>query len=87
MIPLTDPLSLAVTLPKPPGCTKNDDCPNDESCINRMCRNPCDCGVDAECLVRDHRPICSCKDGYEGNPNIACRAGKARSSNQVLKPV
>jgi len=66
----------AVIIPVPPGCTSDNDCPSNEACINRICRNPCDCGSNANCLVQNHRPICSCKAGFEGNPNIACHAGK-----------
>jgi hypothetical protein len=66
----------AVIVPVPPGCTRDNDCPSSEACINRVCRNPCDCGSNANCLVQNHRPICSCEAGFEGNPNIACHAGK-----------
>lgn len=61
-----------VIVPIPPGCVSDDDCPYNEACMNRMCRNPCDCGRNTACLVQNHRPVCSCKDGYEGNPNYAC---------------
>lgn len=63
----------AILIPIPPGCSKDDDCSNNEACINRICRNPCDCGVNAICEIRNHKPICSCKEGFEGNPNIFCR--------------
>ena len=66
----------AVVIPVPPGCTSDSDCPNSEACINRVCRNPCSCGSNANCLVQNHRPICSCEAGFEGNPNIACHTGK-----------
>lgn len=66
-----------VILPTPPGCSKDDECSSKEACINRMCRNPCDCGTNAKCLVQNHRPICSCLEGYEGNPDIACHTGKS----------
>lgn len=66
----------SVIIPVPPGCTSDSDCPSSEACINRVCRNPCNCGSNANCLVQNHRPICSCEAGFEGNPNIACHAGK-----------
>lgn len=62
-------------VPVPPGCTVDDDCSANETCINRMCRNPCNCGANSACLVQNHRPVCSCLDGFEGNPNIACKSG------------
>lgn len=64
-----------IILPSPPGCESNSNCPTNETCINRLCRNPCNCGLNAQCFVQDHRPICSCEPGYEGNPNIACKLG------------
>jgi hypothetical protein len=56
------------------GCSHDDECSNSESCINGQCRNPCNCGLNAECTVQKHRPICSCINGYEGNPNLECRS-------------
>lgn len=69
----------AVIVPMPPGCTSDSDCPSHESCINRLCRNPCNCGPHSACLVQNHRPICSCEEGFEGNPNIACYAVGCRT--------
>ena len=62
-----------------PGCKSNSDCPSSEACINRQCRNPCNCGSHATCEINDHRPICSCEIGFEGNPNIACHPIGCRS--------
>jgi len=73
---------LPVVLPVPPGCISDDDCPSNEACINRLCRNPCSCGSNAQCLVQNHRPICSCQDGYEGNPNIACHTVGCRADSE-----
>lgn len=72
----------AISLPIPPGCTLDDDCPSHESCVNRICRNPCDCGLHSSCFVQNHRPICSCEVGYEGNPNIACRTVGCRIDSE-----
>lgn len=68
-----------VVLPIPPGCTRDDDCSSNETCINRMCRNPCDCGANAQCYVSNHRPICSCQNGFGGNPEVACHPIGCRS--------
>lgn len=57
-----------------PACQQDSDCPDAASCINRQCRNPCDCGVHSMCQVQNHRATCSCEPGYEGNPNTGCRA-------------
>lgn len=72
----------AVIVPVPPGCISNDDCPFNEACINRLCRNPCDCGTNAACFVQNHRPVCSCKEGFEGNPNIACHTIGCRTDSE-----
>lgn len=66
----------AVVVPKPPGCESDDDCKTEEACINRICRNPCNCGYNTQCFVKNHRPICSCKIGYDGNPHTVCKLGK-----------
>ncbi|VEN60882.1 unnamed protein product, partial [Callosobruchus maculatus] len=72
----------AVIVPIPPGCTSDNDCPGTEACINRLCRNPCNCGTDAECFVNNHRAVCSCRKGFEGNPNIACQAVGCRIDSE-----
>lgn len=63
-------------------CFTDNDCNDKESCVNRICRNPCNCGQNAECFIRDHRPICSCRDGYDGNPYRICRIVGCRSDSQ-----
>lgn len=62
-----------IVLQSPPGCSSDADCPDQEACINRQCRNPCNCGTNAICQVQNHRATCSCQDGYEGNPYALCR--------------
>lgn len=74
-----------VIVSKTPGCDSNDDCPSNETCINRVCRNPCNCGLNSQCFVQNHRPICSCKAGYEGNPNIACKLSKYTNSTSIIQ--
>ena len=59
-----------------PGCIRDSDCPSDEACINALCKDPCACGSNAACTVRDHKPICSCLAGYDGNPQVHCSKGK-----------
>ncbi|ROT61488.1 hypothetical protein C7M84_020740 [Penaeus vannamei] len=56
------------------GCVRDSDCGEELACIERSCRDPCDCGVNALCTVVNHRPICTCRQGYEGNPHTACAA-------------
>lgn len=59
----------------PPGCASDSECPSTEACVNGVCRDPCDCGRNAQCYVQNHRAVCTCKEGHEGNPNIACYPG------------
>ena len=57
------------------GCKSDEECPLTQACISRECRDPCNCGRNADCTVVNHRPICRCKAGFEGNPHIACELG------------
>jgi hypothetical protein len=58
------------------GCRSNSDCTNDRSCINNQCLDPClagkACGKDAQCTVSDHRALCLCPDGFQGEPTEKC---------------
>lgn len=73
----------AVIVPIPPGCVSDNDCSNSEACINRLCRSPCsDCGTNADCYVQNHRAICSCRNGFDGNPNIACHTVGCRINSE-----
>ena len=61
-----------------PGCRSNLDCPNERTCLGGQCRDPCDpavapCGLNALCRVSDHRAVCLCPDGYQGEPTKACK--------------
>ena len=58
-----------------PECTIHADCSSDRACINTKCRDPCpgSCGVSAVCSVLNHIPICTCIDGYVGDPFTSCR--------------
>lgn len=53
-------------------CIVDSDCPNEKACLNGICRDPCNCGINAECRIKDHKPVCSCKQGYDGNPQLEC---------------
>lgn len=57
-------------------CARDSDCPSDKSCVNAICKNPCACGPNADCSVVNHKPICSCVLGYDGNPDVVCTKGK-----------
>lgn len=57
-----------------PECTVNAECPLTKSCINQKCNDPClgTCGLNSKCLVINHNPICSCDNGYTGDPFTRC---------------
>lgn len=63
-----------------PECTNNDECQNHLSCQQERCVDPCpgSCGSNAICQVVQHNAVCSCPDGYEGDPLFGC---------QVMAPV
>lgn len=56
-------------------CENNDDCVSNLACISFKCANPCPgvCGTYAECSVVKHNPICSCPQGYTGDPFFQCK--------------
>lgn len=57
-----------------PECTINSDCASNLACIREKCRDPCpgSCGANALCSVTNHLPICSCSEGYTGDPFTNC---------------
>ncbi|XP_064459913.1 uncharacterized protein LOC135370150 isoform X1 [Ornithodoros turicata] len=58
------------------GCRRDSDCTFDKACINTKCTNPClvqnSCGQNADCRPVVHRPLCTCRSGFEGNPYDYC---------------
>jgi hypothetical protein len=57
-----------------PECLTNNECPIQLACIDKKCADPCPntCGSNAKCNVKNHSPICTCLDGYNGDPFKAC---------------
>lgn len=60
-----------------PECVADQECTNDNACINERCLDPCKnsqglCALNAECKVQNHRAVCSCKDGFTGNAHYSC---------------
>lgn len=57
-----------------PECVINSECPSSEACIRQSCRNPClgSCGTGAQCHVLNHIPVCTCQEGYTGDPFTSC---------------
>ena len=57
-----------------PECVVSTECSSDKACINKKCANPCpaSCGLNTNCRVINHSPICTCKDGFTGDPLTRC---------------
>lgn len=58
-----------------PECVVSSECSFDKACTNQKCTNPCTagtCGSNAACRVNNHSPICSCNNGFQGNPFTIC---------------
>lgn len=57
-----------------PECTINSDCSSQQICVNNKCKLACEdgCGLNADCFVRNHISVCTCREGYSGNPYERC---------------
>lgn len=57
-----------------PECSVNSDCLSNQACIREKCQDPCpgSCGILAQCSVNNHVPICTCPEGYTGDPFTNC---------------
>lgn len=57
-----------------PECISNSECPTQQACINKKCRDPCvgSCGDNALCSVVSHTAICTCANSYSGDPFTQC---------------
>jgi hypothetical protein len=57
-----------------PECVIHSECPSNQACIRERCRGPCPgaCGTGAQCHVLNHLPICTCQEGYSGDPFTSC---------------
>ena len=62
------------------GCETDQECPDYNACQNRKCINPCaeddPCAPSANCKVIGHQPVCTCPDGYIGDPRTECKLRK-----------
>ncbi|XP_066901573.1 neurogenic locus notch homolog protein 1-like, partial [Halyomorpha halys] len=57
-----------------PECLINAECSSNLACIREKCRDPCpgSCGIGAVCNVFSHTPVCTCPEGYTGDPFTNC---------------
>lgn len=63
-----------------PECVLNTDCVSSKACIGNKCTDPCSgsCGRNAICQVINHLPVCTCFEGYTGNPFQYCNVIEKR---------
>ena len=59
-----------------PECVASSECPQNRACINLKCVDPCPgpCGLNTRCETVNHSPICSCHQGFTGDPFTQCYA-------------
>lgn len=57
-----------------PECVVSAECNLQQACLNNKCRDPCPgtCGQNTNCQVINHNPICSCLNGFTGDPFTRC---------------
>jgi len=58
-------------------CFNDSECPDHKACFDYKCKDPCkgpttSCGVNANCRVVNHASVCSCPEGYRGDPISQC---------------
>lgn len=71
-----------------PECILNSECPQDKSCINEKCSDPCPgaCGQNTFCQAVNHLSICSCRKGFEGDAFIGCTETMAEPKDTMKYP-
>lgn len=72
-----------------PECVISSECSLTKACVNQKCIDPCpgSCGFNARCQVINHNPICTCADGFTGDPFVRClQQRKKLSSNSFENP-
>lgn len=78
-----------------PECVASSECPQNRACANQKCIDPCSapCGLNTRCEVISHSPICSCRQGFTGDPFTRCYAIPCKqfcfctTSNEILSPL
>jgi len=69
-----------------PECRVNSECAMNLACNNEKCRDPClgSCAITSLCTVHNHVPVCTCPEGYTGDPFSNCYPRPITSKERVL---
>ena len=71
-----------------PECVLSSDCPRDRTCTRNRCVDPCAgaCGDNSQCRVANHVPVCSCLQGFSGDPYSTCQPipAECKQTNYIL---
>lgn len=69
-------------------CTINAECTSNQACIRNKCQDPCpgSCGINAVCNVFSHTPVCTCIDGYVGDPFTNCNRAPPPARDPPVDP-
>lgn len=66
-----------------PECMVSSECMPNKACINQRCADPCvgACGATAKCIVVNHNALCSCPQGYIGDPFTQCMEAPSENTD------
>lgn len=69
-----------------PECTIDAECASNLACRNERCVDPCpgSCGQNALCRVVNHGPVCTCPQGFIGDPATLCNPAPITSKNHYF---
>lgn len=71
-----------------PECLSSAECALQQACLNQKCSDPCPgtCGQNAKCQVINHNPICSCMQGFTGDPFTRCYQQSIEKPREPINP-
>lgn len=72
-----------------PECSISSDCPSNLACIREKCLDPCpgSCGIGAQCSVINHIPICTCVEGFTGDPFTRCIPNPPTRKDKIIPQI
>ena len=71
-----------------PECVTSSECDLSKACRDNHCVDPClgsnICGINSNCRVISHAPICTCKEGYQGDPFVRCSPQESKKEFSAI---